>query len=76
VGGYVTTTKWPDTDSVKTDSLWNIARTWLPEGAEQWGLIWNHPLNAALKQKRGQPDRIQPGDRWFVPNKRAKPRLT
>lgn len=73
-GGYVTTTTYPDRTAPKESTLWDIAYTWLPQGASQWGMIWNHPLNKDLKKKRGAPEKIRPGDRWFVPNKLSKAR--
>jgi hypothetical protein len=35
--------------------------------AKSWEDIWNHPLNADLKRKRGTVKSIQPGDKVFVP---------
>jgi hypothetical protein len=32
-----------------------------------WKKIWNHPKNAALKQKRKNPDVLFPGDLIFIP---------
>ncbi len=37
-----------------------------------WETLWNHPNNAALKQKRKDPAIIYPGDVVFVPEKRIK----
>lgn len=34
--------------------------------------IWNHPSNAALKEKRKDPNVLMPGDMVFVPDKRLK----
>lgn len=73
-GGYVTVSSWPDNSVPKESTLWDIAGTWLPEGAPNWGLIWNNPLNADLKARRGDPSYIQPGDRLWVPNKLSNPR--
>jgi len=73
-GGYVSVTKWPDRTKPKESTLWDIANAWLPQGAAQWALIWNHPLSADVKRKRGDVKRIQPGDKLFVPGKLAKPR--
>jgi len=38
--------------------------------AANWQAIWNHPLNAQIRAKRGAADRIQPGDQIFVPGVR------
>lgn len=73
-GGYVTTTKYPDSSVPRESTLWDIAGSWLPAGPSNWGQIWNHPYNAQLRSKRGDPRYIQPGDVWFVPNKLATPR--
>lgn len=35
--------------------------------APNWQAIWNHPLNADLRKKRGKPEKIQPNDQVFVP---------
>lgn len=35
--------------------------------ATNWQAIWNHPLNADLKKKRGAADKIRPGDIVWVP---------
>jgi len=32
-----------------------------------WETIWNHPENDQLKQQRGNPDILYPGDRVFIP---------
>jgi hypothetical protein len=34
--------------------------------------IWDHPSNAALKRKRGDPDVLMPGDVVFVPESRLR----
>lgn len=73
-GGYVTVTKWPDSSVPRESTLWDIAGSWLPAGAAQWQQIWNHPLNNAIRVKRGDPKYIQAWDQFFVPNKLATPR--
>lgn len=73
-GGFVAVTKYPDSTRPKESTLWDIAGSWLPQGAGSWQLIWNHPLNADIRKRRGDPKRIQAGDRFFVPGKLASPR--
>ncbi len=51
---------------------------YLSQIASQYGFrsyetIWNHPSNAALKQKRDNPNVLLPGDRLFIPEKRDSP---
>ncbi len=37
-----------------------------------WDTLWNHPANAELKRRRGDPNILLPGDAVFVPEKRPK----
>lgn len=37
-----------------------------------WETLWNHPKNAEVKKKRGDPDSIQPGDVIHIPSLRQK----
>jgi hypothetical protein len=37
-------------------------------GFAQWETIWNHPKNAAIKEKRKNPNVLAPGDQIFVPD--------
>lgn len=41
-------------------------------GLADFGAIWNHPSNAALKQVRGNPNVLLPGDVLHVPDKSAR----
>jgi hypothetical protein len=73
-GGFVSVTKYPDRSAPRESTLWDIAQSWLPAGGNSWATVWNHPLSADVRRKRGKPERIQQGDRLFVPGKLAKPR--
>lgn len=35
-----------------------------------WETLWNHPQNRELRQQRGDPNVVMPGDVIFVPEKR------
>jgi N-acetylmuramoyl-L-alanine amidase len=37
-----------------------------------WQTIWNHPENSALKQARGEPNVLEPGDEVVIPDKTLK----
>lgn len=65
-GRVVTVTKWPDNTPPKESTLWDIAAHYLGKG-NLWPKIWNDPRNAAVKKRRGVPERIQAGDKFFVP---------
>jgi hypothetical protein len=41
-------------------------------GFGDWKTVWDHPKNAALKQRRKDPSILFPGDELFVPDKKAK----
>ena len=34
--------------------------------------LWNHPQNAALKARRGDPNLLNPGDQVFIPDLRGR----
>lgn len=60
------TTKNPPWNS----TLWGIAKQkGYGAGSTNWHGIWNDPKNAALKKKRGDPKKIQPGDTIYVRRK-------
>jgi N-acetylmuramoyl-L-alanine amidase len=37
-----------------------------------WEVIWDHPNNAELRERRGDPQVLAPGDELFIPAKDAK----
>lgn len=41
-------------------------------GFKNWELVWNDTANKALRDKRGEPTKIQPGDEVAIPQKTAK----
>jgi hypothetical protein len=68
-GVWVTVVKWAKGQKAGTPStLWGIAEKVYGKGkGGTWTKIWNAPQNAALKKKRGKPELIQPGDKFWVP---------
>lgn len=68
-GTTVTVVKWAKGQKNGTPStVWGIAEK--VYGKATQGLvakIWDAPQNATLKKKRGVPDKIQPGDKIWVP---------
>lgn len=64
-GKYVSVTKYPSTFGT-ISGIWSYFKS-RGGTAPSWQAVWNHPLNATLRSKRGQPDRIQPNDKVFVP---------
>lgn len=61
-GHWDTVTKFPSPKG----TLWGLAVSSYGNGT-QWGRIWNAPQNTALKNRRGVPEHIQPGDRFWIP---------
>lgn len=60
------TTKNPPWNS----TLWGIAKqNGYGAASKNWAAIWNDPKNAALKKKRGSPEKVQPGDTVYVRKK-------
>jgi hypothetical protein len=41
-------------------------------GFADFHTIWDHPQNASLKEKRGNPNVIHPGDILFIPDRETK----
>lgn len=65
-GKFVTVTKWNSTKAPWNSTIWGITTKLLGPKA-QWQSVWNAPQNAALKAKRKDPKKIQPGDKVWVP---------
>jgi N-acetylmuramoyl-L-alanine amidase len=61
MGGYYTV--------VQGDHLSKIAKE---NGFPDYHIIWDHPNNADLKQKRKNPNVLNPGDQVFVPDMEQK----
>ena len=51
------------------DYLAKIAKD---HGFSDWKMIWNHPDNTGLKDKRKDPNILYPGDRLFIPDREEK----
>jgi len=51
------------------DHLFKIAKAF---GFSDYHTIWDHPSNAALKQKRDNPNVLYPGDKLFVPDREQR----
>ncbi len=68
-GAWVTVVKWAKNQAKGTPStLWGIAEKFYGSGAT-WQQIWNAPQNAGVRQQRGAAEKIQPGDKIWVPTK-------
>lgn len=65
-GKYVTVAKWNAKKAPWNSTVWGIATHLLGPKAS-WQTVWNAPQNAALKKKRKDPTKIQPGDKIWVP---------
>jgi hypothetical protein len=70
-GKWVTVVPYKKGQKTGTPStLWGIAELVYGKGkGPSWKQIWTAPQNAALTKKRGAPEKIQPGDRFWVPTK-------
>jgi hypothetical protein len=67
-GVYVTVTKYTSTNTPWSSTLWGIWNHY--KTTTNWQAIWNHPMNTALRAKRGAAEKIQPADKVFVPGAR------
>lgn len=68
-GQWADVVKWMAGQPAGTPStLWGMAEKFYGNGAS-WRQIWDAPQNAAIRSKRGTPEKIQQGDRFWVPTK-------
>lgn len=65
-GKWVTVVKWTKKNPPWNSTIWGITHKLLGPKV-QWQSVWNAPQNRALKDKRKDPKKIQPGDRVWVP---------
>lgn len=68
-GTWITAVPWAKGQPKGTPStLWGMAERAYGNG-NLWSTIWSAPQNAAVRSKRGAPEKIQPGDRFWAPTK-------
>lgn len=65
-GKYVTVAKWTKKNTPWNSTVWGITNKLLGPKA-QWKAVWGAPQNKALRDKRKDPTKIQPGDKLWVP---------
>jgi len=66
-GSYVRVVQWTRTNPPWASTISGIASHF---HLGNWRAVWDHPLNADLRRKRGKPELIRPGDQVFVPGMR------
>ncbi|MFJ8719739.1 hypothetical protein ACIRD9_42510 [Streptomyces violaceus] len=66
VGKYVSVAKWNSKKAPWNSTIWGIANKLLGPKVS-WQTVWNAPQNKALRDKRKDPKKIQPGDKVWVP---------
>lgn len=66
VGKWVTVARWTAKNPPWNSTVWGITTKLLGPKA-QWQAVWNAPQNKALRDKRKDPTKIQPGDKVWVP---------
>lgn len=63
----VTVVKYTTKNPPWNSTVWGIAKHYgYGQAKNNWTTIWNDPLNASIRSKRGAPNKIQPGDRIYV----------
>ncbi len=65
-GQYVDVAKWTRKNSPWNSTLFGIAQKIWGDG-NAWQRIWMAPQNARLREIRGDPESIEPGDKIWVP---------
>lgn len=65
-GQWLTTVKWNPAQRNAPSTLSGLALQ-AYGNASAWQRIWNAPQNADLVHRRGSPNKIQPGDRFWAP---------
>lgn len=65
-GQWITVVKWNARDKNAPSTLSGLALK-AYGNASAWQKIWNAPQNADLARRRGDPSKIQPGDRFWAP---------
>lgn len=65
-GQFLTVVKWNARDRNAPSTLTGLSLK-AYGNASAWQKIWNAPQNADLVRRRGNPAKIQPGDRFFAP---------
>lgn len=65
-GKWVNVTKWTKKNPPWNSTIWGITNKLLGPKVS-WQTVWNAPQNASLRAKRGEPEKIRPGDRVWVP---------
>lgn len=65
-GKWVTVAKWNATKAPWNSTVWGIATKLLGPKAS-WQTVWAAPQNKSLRDKRKAPEKIQAGDKIWVP---------
>ena len=65
-GKWVTVVKWKKSNTPWNSTIWGITNKLLGPKV-QWQSVWSAPQNKALRDKRKDPTKIQPGDKVWVP---------
>lgn len=69
-GEYVNVVKWTRHNAPWNSTLYGIATKLWGDG-DAWRAIWMAPQNKSVRDLRGDPESIQPGDKIWVPTAAA-----